>query len=736
MKKTLFTLIFLSLSIYIDGAVTTGTKYMLYLGNKVLSITNSSLAESAKLNIWTKTDVSSQCWVLVSAGEEKYIIKNVYTGKCINYSGTKSEGAFLCQRRESITKSTGTWTIKPVSGKTDTYKICLAADENYCIKSTNSYANGAGVELGLTSDADSLTTWRVETQNSIQEEFNEAVRDSMIDGFINHYYHSASNGHILGGGGWWGDAEMFETILDAFETTGNKKYQIYFSELYKNFITRNGTNWCSSNQYNDDITWMVLACIRAYKFFGTIDYLTNARTNYDNMYLRAAVLPMGTLIWKQETGARGTNSCINCPAMVAACYLAQITGDNSYYTKAMKIYAGQRSKLFNTSDGHVYDSCTWNSDNTTTTTPNYWASTYNQGTMLGSAIMLYEHTHNAMYLQDAENIYNYTIKNLCNGNGIINVCQTVSGDLCGFKGIFMRYARRYAQDLKHQDALTWIAKNAYQAYQNRNSVGVTWSKWLTKTSEDFIDYSDGNKNIDNDAFGASTAVSAAANAHINAIFKKDAFSTIGVECFDDIKWWQIANEKTDYETPETTYGKNGSYLCFKNVDFGTNIANSITMRIAANVTQAKIIIYTDSIVDACKIYTSDYLSKGWNSLSADINSLGGVHDIYFVVSTGNYVTNAVSLHNFSFSSATTGISQTKDDANATSLCYTDGCLVTTTSSAATLTLFNVSGEQLLRIPIHKGTEKITLSGVPNGIYVAMLDAKDIKATRKFEKRQS
>ena len=79
--------------------------------------------------------------------------------------------------------------------------------------------------------------------NDVETAFSERMRDEIVDGFMKQYYRNASTGHVFGKGGWWGDAEMFETILDAFETTGDTKYKTYFDELYRNFVSRNGTDW-------------------------------------------------------------------------------------------------------------------------------------------------------------------------------------------------------------------------------------------------------------------------------------------------------------------------------------------------------------------------------------------------------------------------------------------------------------------------------------------------------------
>jgi predicted alpha-1,6-mannanase (GH76 family) len=331
------------------------------------------------------------------------------------------------------------------------------------------------------------------------------MRNEVVDKWKALYYTDLnSNQSILGAGGWWGDAEMFEVILDAYETGANPVYKEMFEKLYTNFIVRNGATW-TNNDFNDDIAWMVIACTRAYLLFGEQTYLARATRNFDLMYERA-LLPSGMLRWKERDASltNQTNSCINGPAEVAACYLAMATNDESYYEKAKALYALQRQYLYVSSTGQVYDCFTW--VNNTPSNYSQWASTYNQGTFMGAALMLYAHYGNQQYRDDALKIMEYTKNNLCNANGIIKVCQVANGDLAGFKGILMRYVRRLITGLGSTEYAAWMKKNALHAYNNRNSAGITHSSWLSKTPESYIS--------EPDPFGASTAVSAIVNAPI------------------------------------------------------------------------------------------------------------------------------------------------------------------------------------------------------------------------------
>ena len=115
-----------------------------------------------------------------------------------------------------------------------------------------------------------------------------------------------------------------------------------FVTTYKDFIATNGEDWAWKD-WNDDLAWAVLASVRAYILFGDEQYLTYGKHNYDLMYERANKRSDGMLIWKMNHENDDTTSCINGPATVGACYLAEATGDMSYYEKAKKLYSAWRN---------------------------------------------------------------------------------------------------------------------------------------------------------------------------------------------------------------------------------------------------------------------------------------------------------------------------------------------------------------------------------------------------------
>lgn len=615
MRKLLSIIALLACTLVVQAQPEPGHIYSIRQNGKAPFIENASRTAASNVVIWTETNVPAQQWKLTRLNDGTYQFQNVYTG----YYLSVNSGSVV-QRAMAASRNYGVWNIEPVEGKPGFYRL-LMKGQALCAPSFTDGDRLSAVEGTTDNDV-----WELVDIPDAYTEYSAGVRDDIMDGFIKKYYKRASTGYVLGSGGWWGDAEMFETILDAFETTGNRLYQTYFQQLYNNFCRRNGTDW-SGNEYNDDITWMVLACIRAYKYFGTTDYLNKAKNNYDKMYARA-LQQYGTLIWKQsQTNKLATNSCINCPATVAACYLGDLTGDKTYYDKALSIYAAQRKLLFEASTGKVNDSGEWTASGGVKVN-NGWASTYNQGTMLGAALMLYNLTKDNMYKQDAERIHNWTYNNLCNNQHLLNACQTIAGDLCGFKGIYMRYARRYAQELDHEDALQWMENNAWHAFQNRNSEGVIWSAWLTKSNET-LRRQEGDKMLTCEPFSASTAVSVAFNAHVNRLFNKDAYSYTPVSVFDDIQRFQLQDDD-DQGTTVTTVSVNNSHLGFRNVVFGSNRANRVVVRAKAQMSRSRIIVYVDSIADSQVVGRSELLKQEWDAAVINLDTeVTGKHDIFF-----------------------------------------------------------------------------------------------------------
>ncbi len=604
-------------------------------GGLSLMVQDSKLDASANAVLWTETNTSSQRWLLSDTGRDSYYLQNAYSHFYLGGISAATANTPVGLVSQTTARTRGMWEAVPVEGKEGVYILYLGSARRIALGAPLDPKDGSQAMLLNASTAEeSRIQWTIEETEAFPTELTEAVRDDMMDRWRDHYYHKASTGYVIGRGGWWGDAEMFEVVLDALETTGEARYATMFENLYKNFCQRNNTDW-SGNEYNDDIAWMCIACVRAYLLTGNTEYRTRAKQNFDKMYARSQKHANGTLLWRQSS-PDGTNSCVNGPAAVCACYLAEALGQESYYEKAASIYAGERSILFNinssgTFNGQVYDSYNMKEKKVSNT----WSSTYNQGTCLGAAVMLYNHYGKAQYRSDADAIMKWTAQNLADSHGIIKVCQTVSGDLTGFKGILMRYVRRYAADLDHPEYYDWLARNAFHAWNNRNSQGISMSAWLHKTTENF-NYSDGGS-FDTDGVGAFTAVSAAFNAHLGVQNHIDAYQKTEAEQFSYLQGTPVSPGTDDDATRMAGPMLNQQYIGYRRVDFGQKAASDIVVRMKLMRPLAKLMVYADDPRKGqllCTISGGDLeAADQWCEVHKVLDRpISGQHDIYLVAS--------------------------------------------------------------------------------------------------------
>ena len=293
------------------------------------------------------------------------------------------------------------------------------------------------------------------------------------------------------GADFWDFAEIFEIIEDYYEVSGDKEVFPMFEEMYRYILRRYTDDW-KKNPFNDDIMWLTIALTRAYLYTGEKKYLDTAAFNFENTYQRAKSGDLGGgLFWRVENESK--NTCVNCPAAVAAAYLAKATGDDAYYEKMYYCLDWAIRVMFEPDTGKVYDCINMNGS------CSKWSSTYNQGTFIGSCLMYYEKNGEEKYLRYAEKAAEY-VKDVMYHSGIMDN-EEPGNDLPGFKGILARYIRRFVDITGKTEYLDWLRANAQSAWSNRNSRGIMWTQLAHKTEEK-----------EYDVFAASAAVSVVVNA--------------------------------------------------------------------------------------------------------------------------------------------------------------------------------------------------------------------------------
>lgn len=306
---------------------------------------------------------------------------------------------------------------------------------------------------------------------------------AVYDAFINAYY---KDGEFYKAD-FWDNAEIFETIVDAYERTGDEKFLNHIREISAATIKKNGKYW-AHNIYNDDIMWLVIAYSRAYMLTGIEEFLDYAKENFHVAWDRAYDDALGGGLW-WRTDKQCKNACICGPGSIAACLLGKITGKEKYFAGAASVMDWVFRTLFEPETGRVYDCI--NIDGSV----NRWASTYNQGTFIGACTLLWEHTGDEKYLKYAAKAAEFAKYHMYHG-GVMNN-ETTGGDLIGFKGILTRWLRMFALKANRPEFIDWLRINAAAAWSNRNKDGLIWTAWGDKTNDDISEY---------DVFGMSTAV--------------------------------------------------------------------------------------------------------------------------------------------------------------------------------------------------------------------------------------
>ncbi len=327
-----------------------------------------------------------------------------------------------------------------------------------------------------------------------------------MNSFVNAFYYIDSsgrgffkvdtNGTLPDKYHFWQTAEEIEMVEDAYERSHNATYKKMISQLVDglNHLAAgqapNPSDWCSWNGYNDDIMWACIALVRAYRDSGNYDYVTHAAAEFDEAWNRpyGADKVNGGFFWSAEPHSPGfpsKNSCVNCPACIAATLLSQAyKGPNDFLKRAQGIYDWEVANLFDTKTGAVYDNMgvDWNG-NPIPARLNKGTLSYNQGTMIGASIALYNALRKSpdrqSYLKNAALAAAYTrdVYTPRQGHGEILPDESGNGDTVGMKGIFLRWCGQWAKQTRNKSFERWLQENANSAWKYRDTQGLTGSEW-------------------------------------------------------------------------------------------------------------------------------------------------------------------------------------------------------------------------------------------------------------------
>ena len=297
---------------------------------------------------------------------------------------------------------------------------------------------------------------------------------ALINSFWNtggKYFNYDSNGNTAFH--YWPQAHALDVLVDAWLRTGDAKYKTYFDQWFEGVKIKNGNTF--KNDFYDDMEWNALAILRAYQATKDQKYKDAALEIWEYIKVGWNNNAGGGISWMKGQ-EYSKNACSNGPACILAARLYQEFGNEADKEWALKIYNWEKSTLFNSNNGMVYD----NINSNTGAIQKDWIFTYNEGTFIGSAVELYKIKGEKSYLNDAALAADYTISTLVN-NSILK--DEGNGDGGLFKGIFIRYF----VELIQQDRLDAGAKRRYTQFLQVNAETL-WTEGTNKSNVLFGTY--------------------------------------------------------------------------------------------------------------------------------------------------------------------------------------------------------------------------------------------------------
>ena len=287
-----------------------------------------------------------------------------------------------------------------------------------------------------------------------------------------HYFWSASARVYLssnvstGWGHYWPNAHALDVLVDGYLRAPSGMVKLRMEDLLAGVKAANGNTWL--NDYYDDMEWMALATLRAWKATGDTRYREVTDLLWTDIKAGWSSELGGGIWWRKDRPSKNTPS--NMPAAILAARRYQEFGEAADLDWAKKIYDWQRTVLYEPATGWVYDNIDKDGNKNLS-----WKFTYNQGVFLGAALELFRITGSSGYLQDAIKAADYAVSSgFLTSGGILK--DEGGGDGGLFKGILVRYLVLLAGEA----ALPAEKKTAYKSFLVKNAETL-WSKGTNKS---------------------------------------------------------------------------------------------------------------------------------------------------------------------------------------------------------------------------------------------------------------
>ena len=226
---------------------------------------------------------------------------------------------------------------------------------------------------------------------------------------------------------YWIQAHALDVTVDAAARTGSTALRDRIRAHVAGIVRRNGGRIV--NRYYDDMAWMAIALLRADEVAGADtsalvrELWTDIRAGWDEKH--------GGIVWRRDDPRPYTNAPANGPAAILAARLHRRYGDPADLDWARRIAGWLQESLVDPGSGIVWDGTHPYEDQNVDRT--VW--TYNQGTVVGAEVQLWQLTGDRAHLDRARRTVTATLSRY----GESGFPTEGAGDGSVFKGILARY---------------------------------------------------------------------------------------------------------------------------------------------------------------------------------------------------------------------------------------------------------------------------------------------------------
>lgn len=268
------------------------------------------------------------------------------------------------------------------------------------------------------------------------------IADTGFNALNNNFWHAGEQYFIQNNAGnqafnYWWNAHGLDALTDKYMRTAENAVASQMSAILAGIKTKNNGSYI--NDFYDDMEWLALACLRAFKATNDTRYKETADLLWIDIKGGWNTDMGGGIAWRKSQPSY-KNAPANAPAVILAARMYAISGSADDLAWAKKIYNWLAANLVDNATGLVWDGINRQNDGMI---DKNWIFTYNQGVFIGAGLELFAATQDQAYLSAALRTANNAITDpQLAPSGILKNENQGDGGL--FKGILVRYLAELA----------------------------------------------------------------------------------------------------------------------------------------------------------------------------------------------------------------------------------------------------------------------------------------------------